>query len=66
MSVAAPVPQEPVLLRRADAAKLLCVSVALMNKMARLKTGPPVYKYSKIPVYNRQEVLDFAMASRQQ
>jgi hypothetical protein len=66
MSVAAPVPVEPVLLRRADAAKLLCVSVALMNKMARLKTGPPVYKFSKIPLYDRQECLDFARASRQQ
>jgi len=65
MSEAAQVLQEPVLLRRADAAKLLCVSVALMNKMARKKTGPPIYKFSKIPLYDRQECLNFARASLQ-
>jgi hypothetical protein len=60
-----PVPQEPVLLRRADAAKLLCVSDAMMKKMARLHTGPNVYKPFKIPLYDRQECIAWAKSARQ-
>jgi hypothetical protein len=67
MSIAATSPQDqPVFLKRAEAAKLLCVSPALLNKWARLKIGVPFYKFSKSPVYNRQEILDFVKASRQQ
>jgi hypothetical protein len=66
MSVAATVQEPPVFIKRAEAAKLLCVSVALLNKWARLKTGVPFYKFTKSPVYSRQEILDFIQASRQQ
>lgn len=52
--------EEPLFIRRGDAASITGTSDAYWAKLARLGIGPRVYKLShSIALYNRAELLDW-------